>query len=93
MECNEKYFSNHSIRQMFERSISKYEVDFVIKNGEIIIEYVEDKPYPSYLLLHVVNSKFIHVLVAKDERGNCIVVTAYYPDIKIWNNDFKTKRI
>lgn len=92
MECLEKYFSNHAIKQMFSRGILKHEVDRVVKNGEIIVEYKDDKPYPSFLMLNMINNKPIHVLIAKDEKGNCIIITAYYPDIEIWSNDFKTKK-
>lgn len=93
MECNEKYFSNHSIKQMFARNISKEEVDEVILKGEIITEYNDDKPYPSFLILGFVNKKPLHILTAKDETGKCIIITAYQPEPLLWTNNFKTKKI
>jgi hypothetical protein len=36
---------------MFERNISDEVVEKVIKNGKIIKEYLDDKPYPSFLIL------------------------------------------
>jgi hypothetical protein len=36
---------------MFERNISDEVVEKVIKNGKIIEEYLDDKPYPSFLIL------------------------------------------
>lgn len=91
MICKEKYFSNHSVKQMFSRSILKTEAGEVIVKGEIIKEYIDDKPYPSYLLLGIVNGKPLHVLIAKDEFGNCIIITVYKPNAGIWHTDFKTK--
>ena len=44
-------FSTHAIKRMFERSITKAEIRRVLVNGEVINEYLEDKPYPSQLIL------------------------------------------
>jgi hypothetical protein len=77
---------------MFKRSISPYEVETTINEGEIIRSYPNDTPFPSCLLLSFVQKRAIHVVVSKDERsGNCIIITAYEPDTSIWAADFKTK--
>ena len=44
------FFSNHAVKQMFQRSISVEEVKFVLQNGVLVNEYPDDKPYPSRLL-------------------------------------------
>ena len=36
---------------MFERSINRDDVRHVIDNGEVIREYLDDKPFPSRLIL------------------------------------------
>jgi len=41
---------------MFQRDISECEVEYVILNGEIIEEYLDDKPYPSYLVYGAYNN-------------------------------------
>jgi len=43
-------YSNHAVKQMFQRRISTHEVEYVLDNSETIQEYPEDKPYPSKLL-------------------------------------------
>ena len=92
MNCNKILFSDHIISQMFRRNISLEEVKFILNTGEVIREYKDDKPYPSFLILGFIDYRPLHLLVAKDaDTGNCIMVTAYEPDKKLWSLDFKTK--
>jgi hypothetical protein len=77
---------------MFRRNISLEDVKFILDNGEVIREYKDDKPYPSFLLLEFKDLRPLHLLVAKDiETGDCILITVYEPDKHIWSTDFKTK--
>ncbi len=92
MNCKKISFSGHATKQMFERSITESEVISVIEAGTIIKEYPDDKPYPSYLILGIVKKRVLHVVLSKDKNANCYVITAYEPDSKIWNIDFKTKK-
>jgi len=86
-------YREHAIQRMFERDIFEEDVENTIKNGEIIEEYLDDKPYPSYLTLKYFDSKPLHVFFAISKEANeTIVITAYYPDKEKWSNDFK-KRI
>lgn len=78
---------------MFHRQIAKNDVIEVINNGQIIISYADDAPYPSYLMLGFINNKPIHVVFAADEENKTgIVVTAYIPDTQLWTEDFKSRR-
>ena len=93
MNCNSLVFSDHAISQMFKRNISVDEVIGIIENNEVINEYPNDKPYPSFLLLGFVKSRAIHIVLGKNIKENwCIVITAYEPTLDIWENDFKRKR-
>ena len=75
------------------RAVSRLKCSSAVGPGEIIAEYPDDQPFPSYLLLYFEQGKPLHVVVGKDERdGACYVVTAYEPDIKLWNDDFRTRR-
>jgi hypothetical protein len=57
----------------------------VISKGEIIKEYLDDKPYFSFLLLGL-GGVPLHVVIAKNEIEKfCILVTAYFPDDTIWD--------
>ncbi len=82
----------HAIERMFQRDISELEVENVVKDGLIIESYLDDKPYASYLSLGYINSKAIHVVYAKDNKGIVIIITVYEPSLIKWQNDFKTRR-
>ncbi|MGO9256759.1 MAG: DUF4258 domain-containing protein [Bryobacteraceae bacterium] len=65
----------------------------VVTQGETIVVYAGDVPYPSRLLLGFVDSKPLHVVVAIDRaRATCIVVTAYEPAVEQWGTDFRTRK-
>jgi len=55
-----------------------------IHNGETVSSYPDDQPYPSELLLGIVNQHPVHVVVARDEKDYaCYVITAYVPSLKL----------
>jgi len=39
-------YREHAIQRMFERDILEGDVEDTVKNGDIIEEYLDDKPYP-----------------------------------------------
>ena len=43
-------FSDHAVKRMIKRSISRQEIETVISEGEIIEEYPDDKYSPSCLV-------------------------------------------
>ena len=75
------------------RGISREEVLEVLENGEIIQCYDYDKPFPSMLMLGFPGKRPLHLVAAFDE-ANCMVfvITAYGPDLTIFEPDFKTKK-
>lgn len=93
MDCDRVLFSGHALRRLFERGLGKGAILDVIEQGEVIGEYLDDRPYPSYLLLSRVDSQPIHVVLARDsDTGTCYVVTAYRPDPELWSADFSKRR-
>lgn len=48
IDCKTKKFTRHAIHKMFQRKITKSEIDFVISSGKIIKEYPDDLPHPSF---------------------------------------------
>ena len=78
--------------RLAERGITVKDVINCIANGEIIEQYENDKPFPSCLVLGMaLNDKYIHVVVSSD--GEFIhLITAYYPSIKNFENDLKTRK-
>ena len=92
MDCKNIIFTGHAIRQMFQRTIGKDDVSEVIKNGETILDYPDDTPLPSMLLLGFIKKRPIHVVIAYDAIENTgYVITAYEPDLKLWTKDFRRR--
>jgi len=73
-------------------AISVNDIEQVIKDGQIIKNYSNDKPFPSYLVKGFVDNKVLHVVVSYDILGNYYIITAYQPDEGIWNVDFTIKK-
>ena len=78
---------------MFQRDIEENEVEAVIKRGEIIESYSDDKPYPSFLVFGLSKNLPLHVVYARDEENNIIVITAYRPNLEKWQDDFKIRKV
>ena len=78
---------------MFERGISRDNVKEVLRKGEIIEDYPDDKPYSSALFLVWIDNGPIHVVTAIDPlTGWCFIITAYKPDLEHFESDHKTRR-
>ena len=93
MDYKHIVFSGHAIRQMFNRGLKERDVLTVIRRGEVIIDYPDDEPYPSCLILGFVQNVPIHIVFAMNKQQQTgVIVTAYIPDTKIWTEDFKSRR-
>jgi len=93
MECKEIRFSSHAIQKIFERELKKNMVIATIHKGEVIAEYPDDQPYPSFLMLAFFDGIPLHVVAAFNKKEKiCYVITVYVPDKNLWQNDFKTRR-
>jgi hypothetical protein len=91
--CQRTIYRIHAVRQMFQRHISEQDVRTVIKTGEVIEDYADDNPYPSYLVFGTVKSRPLHVVVAYNNVDReAIVITAYEPDPEVWEKDFRRRR-
>ncbi|MBC8154811.1 MAG: DUF4258 domain-containing protein [Bacteroidetes bacterium] len=66
--------------RMVARRVTRPEVEAVLSIGYIIAEYPTDKPFPSCLLLGLINKRPLHVIAAQSEEGRCFVITVYEPD-------------
>jgi hypothetical protein len=93
LECGRVVFSGHAIRRMFQRGVGRDAVNAVISDGETIAEYPDDSPYPSRLLLGLVEGRPLHVVVAWDAgTDRCIIVTVYEPRHEQWEPGFRKRR-
>lgn len=92
MECKTLHFSRHAFERMFQRGIDPATVEHIVADAESILEYPDDKPFPSALLLGFHGKQAIHAVVARSEEGDCHLVTIYLPDPAIWDETFKRRR-
>ncbi len=93
MDCKTLKFSRHAFERMFQRGINPDVVVQIIAEGEAIIDYPDDQPFPSVLLLGFYRSQPVHAVVAHElATGNCHLVTIYLPDPAIWDESFKRRR-
>jgi hypothetical protein len=87
------FWRKHVLQRMIERNISRKDVIETILKGEKIQEYFDDRPFPSVLFLNFINNRPLHVVVALDEKeGFAYIITAYEPNLTIFENDYKTKK-
>ena len=76
-------FTHHARTQMYKRKISSTDVQQCLLNGEIIEEYGDDKPYPSFLICAKLDQKYLHVVCAIAGK-QLFIITTYYPDENLW---------
>lgn len=83
-------FSDHAVKRMMKRLISRKEIGAVLLAGEIIEEYPEDKYSPSCLVSGMTEKgRALHVLASLPPQ--VVIVTAYEPDPDEWIEG-KTRR-
>ena len=86
-------FRTHAIRRMFERRISLVEIRAVVEHGRVIEDRPDELPYPSRLLLGIVQGRVLHVVASDDARSaTTVVVTVYEPDPALWRPGFERRR-
>lgn len=84
--------TEHARRRLIERGISVNDIIRCIDTGEIIKQYEDDKPFPSCLILGAdIDGEYIHVVVSHDSEW-IYFITAYHPDTKVWEPDFRTRK-
>ena len=84
--------SEHASMRFRQRGIKLKDVRCSVFNGEIIEQYPDDYPFPSCLILGKTNDdKYLHIVMSKDGI-TARIITAYYPDPKIWDDNFKRRR-
>lgn len=86
------YWTEHCLSRLDKRNISISNVKYAIKNGKIIEYYYDDYPYPSCLIYgYDCNKNVLHIVCGMSEK--CIyMITAYYPDLNMWEEDMKIRR-
>ena len=78
----------HALERMFERNVSCEELANIIRKGELVENYPNNKPYPSKLVLGRANNRPLHVVFTfNKEEKSAVVVTVYEPDPRKWTKN------
>lgn len=84
--------TEHARVRLFERKINIADIINSIATGEIIKQYESDTPLPSCLILgYTIELKYIHVVLSCD-MDYIYLITAYFPDLEMWEADLKTRK-
>jgi hypothetical protein len=84
--------TQHAKNRCRERSIKQKDIKNCIMTGEIIEQYPEDFPFPSYLIFgRAADNRIIHVVVS-DEGESGRIITAYIPNTSKFEDDLKTRK-
>ena len=82
----------HAAERFHQRGINIEDIRNAINFGEIIEQYPDDYPYPSCLVLGKnLCGEYIHAVLS-DEGSSSRIITAYFPDVNKWCEDFKIRR-
>ena len=83
-------FSDHSVKRMIKKNVTRQEVESTILTGEIIEEYPDDKYSPSCLVYGKTKSgRDLHIQVSLPPI--VVIITVYEPDPEEWV-DCKVRR-
>lgn len=91
--CGTEYeiVTKHCHVRLEKRGILISEVEYAIMHGEIIESYPDDFPFPSCLILCILqNNKPLHVVCSVGD-GFLYLITAYHPTPDKFGPDHKTR--
>jgi ribosome recycling factor len=78
---------------MFSRAITDEHVKETLEKGIVIESYEDDVPYPSYLVMGIINKRVFHVVAAVNKlENNTIIITVYEPSPDLWYEDFRKRK-
>jgi hypothetical protein len=84
---------DHAAMRMIYRNIKREELEELLGDAEVVENYPLDFPFPSKLILKMINNRPLHAVVAFSEVDKTgIIVTLYEPDLIHFEPDFKTRR-
>ena len=99
-ECFESgslFYTSHAKFEMENEEFGRVfeqEVYEAICNGEVIEEYLEDKPYPSVLIFgKTIKDSPLHIVCAYNkEEDLAIIITVYHPNPALWIENKRRKK-
>lgn len=83
----------HALLRAYERGITRETVRRVIEAGEIIEQYHEDHPYPSCLMMAMVEAdKPLDVALGYSQDSDYVyIITVHWLDPKKWEDPWTRK--
>ncbi len=93
MECATLRISVHALKRFDEREFKADDIERVVREDEIIREYEDDRPWPSYLVCGRIGERVVHDVVARNSLdATCVAVTAYEPTAANWETELRTPK-
>jgi hypothetical protein len=83
IKSGEILISHHARVRMFERNVSTDDLITVISSGEIIEEYHDDEPCPSFLIMGFIEAVAYHTVIAVC-TDHIRFITVYIPEEDKW---------
>ena len=74
------------------RRIRARDIEEAVRLGDIIEDYPDDPRGPSCLILGMAGKRPLHILCGCLEAEEILIITAYEPDPKEWENDWQTRK-
>ena len=83
----------HTLQRLLERHITQKDVLQILRLGEVIRHYDDDRPFPSVLLFGWIDNRPLHVVAAHDQTVNKVyIITVYEPSLDVFEPDYKTRK-
>jgi hypothetical protein len=86
IQANRVRITDHADEEADADRLTFDEIYFSVLHGEIIEEYVDDKPYPSCLIYgKTFSGDPVHSVWAYNKENRwAVLITVYRPDPKLW---------
>lgn len=87
-------YSLHGAERRVEHDYTRADVRAALRDGEIIERYEDTGRGPSYLLLHWIDHRPLHVVAADEAKEEkTVVVTLYDPQTRAdkWTDDYRRR--
>lgn len=85
-------WTEHCIRRLIQRNISRQSVKDALLQGSIIEEYPSDYPFPSSLVLGFTTGNEALHIVCGIGKGRLWIITAYRPDLEKWDTSYSKRK-
>ena len=87
------FWKEHFLQRMRSRNINLTQIFAVLDGFEIIAKYLDDKPFPSYLILGYSKNIPYHIVIGVNrEDKELYMITVYKPNLLIWEKNYKKRK-